>query len=98
MIKSFRDKWLEDFFRDDITGKKVPSDIEKSLFRRLQMLDDATCDRDLPSPPSNHFEQLNGPLVGLYSIRVTRKWRLLFAFQGETGQATNVYLDPHDYR
>jgi proteic killer suppression protein len=31
------------------------------------MLDDATTDRDLRVPPSNHFEKLRGKLEGLHS-------------------------------
>ena len=98
MISSFRDKWLEAFFRDDLRGKEVPANLVNSLFRRLQMLDDATCDLDLRSPPSNHFEQLDGHLAGKHSVRVNEKWRLIFEFDGKTGQAFDVYLDSHTYR
>lgn len=98
MIKSFRDDWLAAFFKDDIAGKRIPADAKNALFRRLQMLDDATCDKDLRSPPGNHFEKLEPPLVGWHSIRVTRQWRLIFIFDGETGEASNVYIDPHTYR
>lgn len=98
MIRSFRDQWLERFFKDDIAGKQIPADAKNSLFRRLQMLDDAACDRDLRSPPGNHFEKLGPPLEGWHSIRVTRQWRLIFGFDGDTGEAINVYLDPHTYR
>lgn len=94
MIESFRDKWLEDFFRSNIMGKQVPADLTASLFRRLQMLDDAACDKDLRSPPSNHFEKLCPPLESRCSIRVNRKWRLIFIF--DDGKASDVYLDPHD--
>lgn len=97
MIHSFRDKWLADFYWNDESSKKVPADIEGALFRRLNMLQAATCDRDLRSPPSNHFEQMKGNLAGKCSIRVNKKWRLVFAFDGSTGQATDVYLDPHTY-
>jgi proteic killer suppression protein len=62
------------------------------------MLDDAACGRDLRSPPGNHFEKLGPPLDGRHSIRVTRKWRLIFEFDDTTGKAANVYLDPHSYR
>ncbi len=98
MIVTFRDDWLRAFFADDIRPRQVPSDIADSLFRRLQMLDDAACDRDLRSPLSNHFEKLRGNLVGFHSIRVNRQWRLVFRWDADTGKASGVYLDNHSYR
>ncbi|MHB1351638.1 MAG: type II toxin-antitoxin system RelE/ParE family toxin [Desulfobulbaceae bacterium] len=98
MIRSFRDTWLRIFFESDINHKKIPASIRESLFRKLQILDDATCDRDLRSPPSNHFEKLAGSLQGKYSIRINRQWRLVFVWNGSNGEANEVYLDKHDYR
>ena len=98
MIASFRDGWLEAFFQSNQKTKEFPAGIEKQLFRRLQMLDDAACGLDLRSPPSNHFEKLSGSLSGRHSIRVNLQWRLVFEFDDGTGQALNVYLDPHTYR
>lgn len=98
MIESFRDKWLRDFFVDDRRSKKIPALIEDRLFRKLQMVDDAASDKDLRAPPSNHFEQLSGALLGLHSIRINRQWRLIFGWDENAGKATGLYLDPHDYR
>lgn len=98
MILSFRDKWLEHFYRDDRRSKRIPADIEARLFRKLQMIDDATNDLDLRSPPSNHFERLRGTLQDRHSIRVTERWRLIFRWNGERGEASDVYLDDHSYR
>ena len=98
MIKSFRDTWLRVYFESDIKHKKIPASIRESLFRKLQILDDATCDLDLRSPPSNHFEKQEGPLKGKYSLRINRQWRLIFAWNGSNGEACEIYLDNHDYR
>jgi len=65
MILGFRDRWLEDFFLLDLASRKIPSELDKRLFRKLQLLDDATSDSDLRVPPSNHFEKLRGKLAGL---------------------------------
>ena len=62
MIVGFRDGWLRDFFVEDIGSKKAPADLQSRLFRKLQMIDDATTDQDLRVPPSNHFEKLRGRL------------------------------------
>lgn len=98
MILSFRDAWLRDFFVEDIRAKKIPADLEARLFRKLQMLDDATTDADLRVPPSNHFEKLRGALVDWHSIRVNEQWRLMFRWHAGRGEASDVYLDNHSYR
>jgi proteic killer suppression protein len=98
MIVGFRDGWLKSFFTDDVHSRNIPSDLEDRLFRKLQMLDDATSDQDLRVPPSNHFEKLSGKLKGFHSIRVNRQWRLIFQWDGRRGEAEGVYLDDHSYK
>ena len=68
------------------------------MFRKLQMIDDATTDQDLRVPPSNHFEKLRGHLTGFQAIRVNKQWRLVFRWDGSRGEAAGVYLDDHSYR
>src|SRR5204863_8017454 len=68
MIVSFRDEWLRAFFVEDVRSRNIPSDLESRLFRKLQMIDDATTDQDLRVPPSNHFEKLRGKLAEFHSI------------------------------
>ena len=98
MILGFRDRWLEDFFVHDQASRNVPSDLESRLFRKLQLLDDATSDADLRTPPSNHFESLRGNLAGWHSIRVNKRWRLIFHWNGRKGEAADIHLDKHEYR
>ncbi len=98
MIVSFRDEWLRAFFVEDASSRKIPADVEKRLFRKLQMIDDAMTDQDLRVPPSNHFEKLRGSLEGWHSIRVNDQWRLVFRWNGSRGEAERVYLDNHGYR
>jgi proteic killer suppression protein len=98
VIVSFRDEWLRAFFVEDARSPRIPSEIQSRLFRKLQMIDDATTDQDLRSPPSNHFEKLRGELKGLHSIRVNDRWRLVFRWDGGRGEACDVYLDDHSYR
>jgi toxin HigB-1 len=62
------------FFVEDVRAKAIPANLETRLFRKLQMLDDATTDADLRTPPSNHFEKLKGTLAGWHSIRVNEQW------------------------
>ncbi len=78
MINNFRDAWLRDFFINDVHHKKILASIRNQLFKKIQMLDNATDDLDLRSLPSNHFEKLSGSLKGRCSIRVNKQWRLIF--------------------
>jgi proteic killer suppression protein len=96
MIKGWQDPWLKDYFEKDIHSKKIPADLRNRLFRKLQLLDDATSDADLRTPPSNHFEKLSGRLEDCHSIRVNNQWRLVFKWRN--GEARQVYLDDHSYR
>jgi len=98
LIQSFRDSWLEPFFKDDTHSKKIPSNINNQLFRKLQLLDDAESKKDLLTPPGNHFEQLSGHLAGKNSIRVNIQWRLIFIWNESNRAATNIYLDKHEHR
>ena len=98
MIIGFRDSWLRDFFVEDIRARNIPADLETRLFRKLQMIDDATSDQDLRAPPSNHFEKLRGDLSEFHAIRVNQQWRLIFRWDGGRGEAAGLYLDDHSYR
>jgi len=83
---------------DDVRSRNIPPDLEVRLFRKLQMIDDATIDQDLRVPPSNHFEKLRGNLVEFHSIRVNQQWRLIFRWDGGRGEAAGIFLDNHSYR
>jgi proteic killer suppression protein len=98
VIVSFRHRWLRDFFVDDLRSSKIPADIEGRLFRKVQMIDDATTDQDLRVPPGNHFERLRGNRRGFHSIRVNRQWRLVFRWDAGRGEASDIYLDDHSYK
>ena len=98
MIVGFRDEWLRAFFVDDVRSRNIPPDLEARLFRKLQMIDDATTDQDLRVPPSNHFEKLRGKRAEFHSIRVNQQWRLRGQGYGERGEAADIYLDDHGYR
>ena len=76
----------------------MPAAIEGRLFRKLQLIDDASCDLDLRLPLSNYFEKLRGHLAGNHSIRVSRQWRLVFIWSKRHGEARDIYLHNHDYR
>ena len=53
MAITFRDDWLEAFYEDDISHRKIPNNIQNALYRKLQIIDAATEEADLRVPPGN---------------------------------------------
>jgi len=97
MSIEFRDKWLEAFYVDDKPSPRyIPKVLEKALYRKLEIIDAAVEESDLRIPPGNRFEHLSGNLIGWCSIRVNRRYRLIFRW--DEGEALDTYLDQHKYR
>lgn len=92
MKMTFRDEWLEAFWEDPVskTSSMIPSELRKTLYRKLQMLDAACATCDLRVPPGNRLEKLRGDREGQYSIRVNQQWRLCFRWAA--GEAKEVGL------
>lgn len=80
VIGSFGDKATEQLYHGGPT--RFPADAVKTALRKLDMLHAATSLRDLASPPGNRLEPLKGNLVGWFSIRVNRQWRIIFRWSG----------------
>lgn len=91
MIKSFRHKGLETFFRK---GSKVgiqPHHAGK-LRIMLTMLDSAKRADDM-NAPGWRFHLLSGDLAGHYSVTVNGNWRITFTFDSGDAELVNY----HDY-
>jgi proteic killer suppression protein len=94
MTVTFRDDWLRAFLVEDRRSRHISPDLESRVFRKLQMIDDATTDQDLRAPPSNHFEKLRGS----GGPPLDPRQRLVFRWDGSRGDAEGVHLDDHSYR
>ncbi len=92
----FKDRDIESFWEnpDASPPRRVPSQLRRMLYRKLQMLDAAHDLRDLRIPPSNHLEKLQHDRAGQYSIRVNDQWRLCFAWTAE-GAKEVEFCDYH---
>ena len=91
MIRSFRHKGVEQFFR---TGSKAgiqPKHAER-LRKQLFALDNAKVPSDM-NAPGWRLHTLRGELEGHWSVDVSGNWRLTFAFEGEDA----VLVDYRDY-
>jgi len=95
MIESFKDKWLADYYWQGTKHRLIPSTLERSLQRKLDLIHVASAECDLRSPPGNRFEHLSGKPSDWRSIRINKQYRIIF--QWDSGKATELYLDPHKY-
>ncbi len=81
VIKSFRHKGIEQFFRDGSKAGIQPKHAEK-LRKQLFALDNARRAEDLRAP-SWRLHRLRGDLAEHWSVDVSGNWRLTFAFEDD---------------
>jgi proteic killer suppression protein len=91
MIRSFRHKGLEVFFRTGSTRGIQPKHAVR-LRLQLAVLDSAKSSQDL-MVPGWRFHELTGRLKGHYSLSVDKNWRLTFRMN----DSDVVVLDYQDY-
>lgn len=92
MIKSFKHKGLENFFKTGNVKGIIP-DHAKKLRRILAILDEITDISEINFDSSN-IHQLKGDLKGLWSMKVNGNWRVTFEFKDENVYIVN-YQDYH---
>jgi proteic killer suppression protein len=89
MIKSFRDKEIEQIF-NRLLSKKLPQTIQQLARRKLVILDSATDLNTLRVPPGNRSEAIKGVRKGQHSIRISDQWRICFKWK--TGDAYDAEI------
>ena len=93
MIKSFKCKETEKIW-GGIKSRKLPTDIQERILRKLRQLNASIWLQDLKMPPSNHLKQLSGNKKEQYSIRINNQWRLCFEWKNEDSYEVEV-IDYH---
>jgi toxin HigB-1 len=91
VIRSFRHKGLERFFRTGSKSGIQPHHAAK-LNRLLAALDEAIRPEEL-DVPGWRLHRLTGSLAGHWSVWVNGNWRLTFTFDGTDA----VLVDYQDY-
>ena len=63
-------------YRDEFlrSARAIPVSQQRKLARLLELF------RAHPFHPQLHTKRLSGPLLGLFSFRITRDWRVMFQF------------------
>lgn len=92
MIRSFRHKGLEAFYR---TGSKagIQPHHASRLRAQLSALDVAACPQEM-GLPAWRLHPLTGELSGFWAVTVNANWRVMFRFDGEDAELVD-YLDYH---
>lgn len=92
MIKSFRHKGLEKFFK---TGSKAGIQAQHAAKLRVQLtaLDHATGPQDMDAPGWG-LHRLKGDRARFFAISVSGNWRLVFRFEGKDAVEVG-YVDYH---
>jgi proteic killer suppression protein len=91
VIRSFRHKGLEEFYRTRSKAGIQPKHAER-LAEQLFMLDNATRAADV-NVPAWKLHRLSGDLRGHWAIKVSGNWRLTFKFEGRDA----ILVDYQDY-
>ena len=93
MIKSFGDKITEDIW-NGYASKKLPYNIQNVARRKLRMISAAQDIKDLRIPPANRLELLKGDLLEFHSIRINKRWRIIFEWCGADAHKVQI-VDYH---
>ena len=93
MIKSFKCKETEKIW-GGMKSRKLPTEIQERILRKLRQLNASICLQDLKMPPSNHLKQLSGYKKEHYSIRINNQWRLCFEWKNDNSYEVAV-IDYH---
>jgi toxin HigB-1 len=91
VIKSFRHKGVEQFFRTGFKAKIQAHHAER-LRKQLFALDNAKNPKDM-NASGWKLHTLRGELEGHWSVMVSGNWRLTFMFEGEDA----ILVDYQDY-
>jgi len=96
VIVSFGDKATEDLFHNRQTQRirRYPPEILRPALQQLDMLNSSTDLKDMRSPPGNRLELLKGDLMGYYSVRINKRWRLVFQWRGTEAHEVRI-VDYH---
>jgi toxin HigB-1 len=88
VIRSFRHKGLEEFFRDD-NARRLNRDHVHKISRLLDRLDASAKPQDM-NLPGFDCHPLKGDRKGTRSVSVSGNWRITFRFEGENGVDVNL--------
>ncbi len=93
-IRNFVHKGLKGLYLEDRT-KGLPPDILDKLRKMLAYLEDMEDPEELRSLPTWKAHTLTGGRKGIWSLHVTRNWRLTFRIDIAEGEICDVNLEDY---
>lgn len=93
MIGSFACKETEKIWLGE-HSRKFPPDIQDRALLKLNWIEVAKTVQNLQVPRSNNLEALKGNRKGQWSIRINRRWRICFSFEGSNAYDVEI-VDYH---
>lgn len=95
MITSFADEETESIY-NGVNTRKARQRLSQTLWdkgaTKLDMINKAFRLDDLKIPPNNRLKKLSGKLVGKYSIRINDQYRIVFKWDVEKREASEVEI------
>lgn len=92
MIKSFKHKGLEEFYKTE-SKKGIQPEHANKLGRMLDRLDASIAPEDM-NLPGYRLHQLVGDKKDMWSVTVNGNWRMTFYFEGQDAYLVD-YQDYH---
>jgi proteic killer suppression protein len=89
VIHSFGDRDTERLFHRERV-RRFPAELQRTMLRKLGLVDAAEELEDLRVPPGNRLEKLKGARAGQHSIRINEQWRICFRWKD--GNAYDVQI------
>lgn len=93
MIHSFGDRDTERLFRREPV-RRFPAELQRTMLRKLGIVDAAEQLEELRVPPGNRLEKLKGARAGQYSLRINDQWRICFRWKDGNAYAVEI-VDYH---
>ena len=97
MIDSFADRATEDIFNgvNSVDARRrLPRELWKVAFRKLDQIDSAIDLEDLRVPPGNRLEALKSDRAGQHSIRINDQYRICFEWNASLASGVEI-VDYH---
>jgi len=93
VIHSFGDRDTERLFRREPV-RRFPAELQRTMLRKLGIVDAAEQLEELRVPPGNRLEKLKGARAGQYSLRINDQWRICFRWKDGNAYAVEI-VDYH---
>ena len=93
-FERFVHKGLKKLYLED-SAKGLPADAADKLRKMLAFLQDMTEETELKTIPVWKAHRLTGTRKGVWSLHVTKNWRLTFRIDREANEVRDVNLEDY---